>query len=222
MGEVLEIVDERTPELWERQGQGSEVVGVNFPQRRIELVVIPYDVPAIVPHPTDRNAPMVAEVISRGAFNGVETRPNRIKLNREHDVRDTFGVCRALYPSRENGLVADFKVSDTDRGREALRLAADGCLEASAGFNVKQGGWQWEARDQRYRITRAWLRHVALVSEGAYGEHAPVLAVRSQPAVTTADRCATPNADRIRLQKYLDQEAEINARYQARSSATRR
>jgi HK97 family phage prohead protease len=216
---TLEVGGERLPGLWERQLDTGEIVDVNFPKRMIELVVIPYDTEAQVPHPTRLDGPMVAEVIGRGAFDGIEKRPNRIKANREHQVLHTFGKCRALYPSRENGLVAEVEVRNTPLGDETLELASGGCLEASAGFSVKPGGWHWETRGSRYRVDTAWLRHVSLVSEGAYGEAAPVLAVRTQPAMT-AEQAAMPRLSGYlrdqRLAEYRAQEAAMDARWQVR------
>lgn len=220
----LDIMTERLPELWERRLDTGEVVDVSFPKRTIELVVIPYDVPAQVPHPTQpASMPPVYEVISRGAFDGIERRPNRVKANREHQELFTFGRARALYPSRENGLVADIQVADTDLGRETLQLAADGCLDASAGFTVKRGDWHWETRGQQYRVDTAWLRHISLVSEGAYGEAAGVLAVRAQPALAPVEgiRTPTPNADRLRAALERERYAAIDARYLGPSARAR-
>ena len=72
-------------------------------------------------------------------------------------------------------------------------MADDGCLDASAGFwpeiddRGRLAGMQWE-NPTRYRIIKAFLDHVALVSEGAYGEKASVLAVRAAAAVVAPVR----------------------------------
>lgn len=214
MTDTLDISTDRLPGLWERQLDTGEVLDVSFPKRQIELVVIPYDVPAEVPHPTRLGGPMVSEVINRGAFNGIERRANRIKANREHQELHTFGRAVALHPSRENGLVAEIRVASTPLGDETLELAADGCLDASAGFQVKPGGWKWERRDSSYRVSTAFLRHIALVSEGAYGESAGVLAVRAQPTTPVAvERTPTPRADQLRLRLARERYAEIDAHY---------
>ena len=52
----------------------------------------------------------------------------------------------------------------------------------------------------RYRITKAFLDHVALVSEGAYGEKAGVLAVRAAAAAAApVEQPATPVLDALEL-----------------------
>jgi HK97 family phage prohead protease len=189
----------------------AELVGVSFPDRTIELVVIPYDVETDVPHPTKMNGPRVSEVISRGAFDGVERRPNRIKANREHEEKLTFGKAVALHPSRDHGLVAEIRVAPTALGTETLELADMGCLDASAQFEVKRGDWRWETSD-RYRVGKAFLRHIALVSDGAYGENASVLSVRQNvPAV--GEPRATPVLAGFEMRLLLEEEARINARW---------
>jgi phage head maturation protease len=67
-----------------------------------------------------------------------------------------------------------------------LALAADDCLDASAGFRVLPGGETWEGRSRR-RIVKAWLDHIALTPDPAYTD-ARVLAVRNG---------ATPRIDAI-------------------------
>jgi HK97 family phage prohead protease len=214
MTATLELPAGQTVVL-QRDGQSTELIGVSFPQRTIELVVIPYDVEADVPHPTNPTGPRVTEVISRGAFDGVERRPNRIKANREHDEKLTFGRALALYPSRENGLVARISVAKTPLGDETLELADHGDLEASAQFRASTSDFSWETR-RRYRVLKAWLRHIGLVADGAYGENASVLAVRATPAgppPPVAPAPARPRLQALALQEALAREAEMNARW---------
>ena len=59
-------------------------------QRIIELVAAPYDVPAPIEWPPGSGR-VVVEEIAPTTFRGVETRPNRVKANREHDIHKTFG-----------------------------------------------------------------------------------------------------------------------------------
>ena len=174
--------------LWTRT---AELVGVSYPDRTIELVVMPYEVETLVPW----EGRMVKESIARGAFDGIQRRANRIRANRDHAEARTFGRVTALHPSRENGLVAEIRCAKTPLGDETLELAADGCLDASAGFLPMAGGMKWLSRNA-YRITRAWLGHVALVPDGAYGENAGVLAVRAAANVEPVG--AFPNRERWR------------------------
>lgn len=196
---------------------GVEVVGVSFPDRTIELVVMPYEHPATI-HEPGRS---YEEVVSRGAFDGVEARAGRVRANRDHDVTRTIGRVVAFHPSRQDGLVAELRVANTDLGTETLNLADEGCLDASAGFSLMRdkdgkvvpGAEVWESRSRR-RLNRLWLGHVALTPEPAY-ETAKVLSVRSE-GVTGPHRhgsAATPNRDRILLAQQRQQLAEINRRY---------
>jgi HK97 family phage prohead protease len=173
-------------EMWLRDAQ---LVGVSFPGRTIELVVMPYDTPADVPWEGRR----VKETIARGAFAGIERRANRVRVNRDHSLERTIGRATALHPGRDEGLVAEVKIANTELGSETLELAADGCLDASAGFLPFEGGMRWTGPDA-YTITRAWLGHIALTPQPAY-EDAKVLAVRGGVQVQVS---ATPNLDEWR------------------------
>lgn len=176
--------DERPPGvLWQRT---AEVVGVSFPERLIELIVVPYEQETLVPW----EGRMVGEIFSRGSFTGIEHRVNRIRVNRDHQLARTVGRAVALHPSRDEGLVAEVRIAKTDLGEETLTLAEDECLDASAGFLPMANGMTWETRS-RYRISRAWLGHIALTPEPAY-EGARVLAVRSS---SQAPNSRTPNLD---------------------------
>jgi HK97 family phage prohead protease len=186
---------------WQR---AAELVAVSAPKRTIELIVMPYEAETLVAY----DGRMVSEVISRGAFDGIERRVNRIRANRDHERERTFGRAVALHPSRQEGLVAEIKVARTPLGDETLELADDGCLDASAGFLPMDGGMSWETRS-RYRVNKAWLGHIALVPEPAY-DGARVLAVRSSSQPATSQ---TPNLDAYkswRLQDLVASDAALN------------
>jgi HK97 family phage prohead protease len=181
-----DAVERPAGQLWVR---AAEVVATNFPGRTIELIVMPYEREAIVPW----QERMVTEIISRGAFDGIERRANRIRVNRDHSLERTVGRATALHPTRDEGLVAEIKIARTPLGDETLELAEDGCLDASAGFLPFPGGQKWETRS-RYRITKGWLGHIAMTPEPAY-EDAKVLAVRTAITGTVS---GTPNLDQVR------------------------
>lgn len=179
----------------------SQLTDVSFPKRTIELIVIPYDTEALV----GWDGRMVTETIARGAFDGVEKRPGRIRVNRDHVLERTVGKALSLYPRRDEGLVARIRIADTDRGNETLTLAAEGCLDASAAFRpmpTVKDGLRWNGPNA-YTVMKAWLGHIALTPEPAY-ETARVLSVRHATNATPAPMSATPNLDRWRAQQRED------------------
>jgi HK97 family phage prohead protease len=183
--------------------RASQVASVSCPQRSVELIVMPYETEATVLV----GGRVVSEVVSRGAFDGIERRANRIRVNRDHDVKRTIGRAVALHPSRDEGLVAELRIARTELGDETLALAEDGILDASAGFGVMDGGELWERGRGLRRLTKLWLAHIAMTPEPAY-ETANVLAVRSQP-----ERQPCSNRERLELDRWQQLEADINSRY---------
>jgi HK97 family phage prohead protease len=172
--------------------RAATTLGVDFPKRIIELVVTPYETEALVQH----QGRMVHEVFSRGAYDGIERRPNRVKLNRDHDITRSVGKAIAFHPSREEGLVAEVQVSATDLGDETLTLANDGVLDVSAGYRPFPGGEKWETRS-RVRIVKAYLGHIAMTPDPAY-PGARVLAVRNADEPEPPPR-RFPNREQVRL-----------------------
>ena len=183
--------------------RSARQVGVNFAKRIVELIVTPWDEEALVPH----QGRMIRELFVRGAYDGIERRANRIRANRDHDVTRTVGRAVALHPSRQEGLVAEIRIAQTDLGDETLTLADEECLDASAGFLPLPGGEQWEGRSLR-RITKAWLAHIAMTPDPAY-EGATVLAVRNN-APGNAENLGTPNLDVIRAWRLQKQYASLD------------
>lgn len=180
-----------TPDLIDLylERSAGQALDVSFPERTIEVVVIPYNDEI----EADVEGEMLRESVAPGAFAGIERRANRVRANREHKRELTFGRAAAFYPKRPEGLVAKVKVARTPLGDEALELAADGALDASAGFKPKAIQW---LGPRRVRYTKCWLAHIAFTSEPAY-ESAKVLAVRSQDH-GGPPKAATPNLDQVR------------------------
>jgi len=179
--------------------RAAQQIGVSFPKRTIELIVMPYDAEALVPY----DGRMVTETIARGAFDGIERRANRIRVNRDHQLERTVGRATALYPAREEGLVAEIRIARTPLGDETLALADEEILDASAGFlPIMPGGEVWQTRT-RVRVVKAWLGHIAMTPDPAY-ETARVLAVRNAETAPV-ERPPTPNLDAIRAWR-LEQE----------------
>jgi HK97 family phage prohead protease len=176
--------------------RSAQLVDVRYPQRLIDIVVMPYEQEAVV----EFQGRLIREVCSRGAYDGVQRRANRVKVNRDHDITRTVGRCRALYPSRDEGLVAEIKVAATPLGDETLALAEDGVLDASAGFLPFPGGEQWLENRSLRRLVKCWLGHIAMVPDPAY-EGANMLALRTATVgeILPPAPVLTPNLDAMRL-----------------------
>jgi phage head maturation protease len=197
--------------------RAAQVVDVSYPQRLVQAIVMPYEKPAQVFH----RGRLITEICSRGAYDGIERRSNRVKVNLEHDIGKPIGRATAFHPSREEGLVADLYISKTSNGDDALELAADGVLDISAGFGlmseddgngkrrVKPGAETWETQTRR-RLNACWLDHIAMTSSAAYPD-AVVLSVRDDHPDAGVE--GTPNRDRLELDRMRALAAEIDMRY---------
>lgn len=178
--------------------RSASVVGVNFAQRMIEFVAAPYDEEAVV---IWRGEPW-RELFERGAWDGIEKRPNRIRVNREHDKTRTVGKIVNWWPSRQEGLVGAARISQTPLGDETLALANDEVLGPSVGYAAPA---RFVGLDKRTRpglrsVKRAFMDHLAFVPEPTW-EGATVLAVRSaagSPLAADLPRLDTPRLDELR------------------------
>jgi phage head maturation protease len=197
--------------------RAAEVAGVSFPTRTVELVVMPYETETMIAE----QGRVFTEIVSRSAFDGIESRNGKVRANRDHDVTRTVGRAVAFHPGRSEGLVAEIRISRTELGEETLVLADDGVLDASAGFapmrgpdgRMVPGAEVWESRERR-RLNRLYLGHIALTPEPAY-ETARVLAVRTEGLTTppTGSSAAMPNRALLELQDWQRQLAAIDLRY---------
>jgi HK97 family phage prohead protease len=190
---------EQTQPAGELRIREATQLGVDFPQRIIELIVMPYDTEALVDQPYGR---LVHESVAPGAFAGVERRANRVRVNRDHLLQRTVGRALSLHPDREEGLVARLRIARTELGDETLALADEECLDASAAFLPMPGGEQWSRTRDRVRLTKLWLGHIAMTPDPAY-ETAKVLAVRAEPPGRPA--AATPYLDALRADLLREQ-----------------
>lgn len=173
--------------------RSAAIADVDFGQRIVEVVAVPYEEEAIVEY----RGELWRESFLRGAFDGIEKRPNRVRVNREHDESRTFGKVLRFWPSREEGLVAEARIAQTPLGDEVLALVKEDMLSASAAFGVR--GSDQELNRPYRRIKRAFLRHLSFVEVPAY-ESAAVLAVRGKDSVPNAAQMEpldTPNLDEV-------------------------
>jgi HK97 family phage prohead protease len=186
--------DEQRPQ-GELHYRTATQLAVNFPQRTIELIVIPYDTDALVDQPYGRP---VLESVAPGAFEGIERRANRIRVNRDHERQRTVGRAVRLHPSRDEGLVGEIRIAQTALGDETLQLADEEMLDASASFLPMPGGQEWSRDRRRVRLTKLWLSHIAMTPEPAY-ESARVLAVRNHtPPVDLEAPAPRPNLETVK------------------------
>lgn len=205
------------PQVGEIEVRSAALVDVSFPKRTIELVVMPYETEA---HDVDYHGRSITEICSRGAYAGVEARTGRIKVNRDHDYQRVCGRSVKFHASRDDGLVAECRISRSSLGEDTLHDCADGMLDASAGFGLMRrngrtgpvvpGAEVWETRSRR-RLNHLYLDHIALVPEGAY-VGADVLAVRARSNETVAVP-ATPNLDALWLREQREKLAALDAVY---------
>jgi HK97 family phage prohead protease len=173
--------------------RSATLTSVDFEERVIELLVVPYNEEAAVPY----GGQMLLETIAPGAFDGIETRGEHVSANRDHNYERTFGKIVSYRTDDPAGLRASVYVSNTALGDETLRLAADGVLKPSVGMLVRRSD-QVLKKGAR-RIKRAFLDHVSLVPNPAY-KGAGVLAVRQErglPAEEETPSTPTPNLDKV-------------------------
>lgn len=178
--------------------RSASVVGVNFAQRIIEFVAAPYDEEAVV---IWRGEPW-RELFERGAWDGIEKRPNRVKTNRDHDKTRTVGKIVNWWPSRQEGLVGATRISQTPLGDETLALADDGVLGPSVGYAAPSRYVRLDKRDRPglRSVKKAFMDHLAFVPDPTW-ETAAVLTVRNaaEPlAAADLPPLATPNLDELR------------------------
>lgn len=154
----------------------ASISDINFAQRRIDLVAAPYEQMSQVP--VMYRGELWDEVFERGAFEGIESRQDRISANRNHDRNRTVGKVLQFWPSRQEGLVAEVKIGKTALGDETLALAQEDMLSGSVGFGVRGRDQVFNKRAMTRRIKRAFVDHLAFVEKPAYAG-AEVLNVRS-------------------------------------------
>jgi HK97 family phage prohead protease len=202
--------------MTEIEFRAAQVADVSYPNRTVTVVVTPYETPATIQ--TSRGP--FTEVVTRGAYDGVQRRTGSIRANRDHNWERLAGRVTQLHPDRPEGLVAEVRMSRTTIGDETLELCADDVLACSAGFGlmrdaagkVKPGAEQWSQNRTVRRLNELWLDHVSFVPNPAY-ETATVLDVRDGRAGDELEPVSTPNLDRLQVELWRRQLATLDARY---------
>lgn len=186
----MEQVDPNGPRREGVEWRSATVTNVDFAERIIELMVIPYGEETVVEY----RGRTLREIVEPGAFLGIEARDDHVTANREHNYERTFGKAVEYRHDNPAGLIASVRVSETALGDETLRLADDRVLKGSAGMVVRRS--DQVIKDGLRRIKRAFLDHIALVPNPAY-RGTGVLAVRQGQPVDEGVAPPTPNLDAI-------------------------
>jgi phage head maturation protease len=200
---ALYASENRAPEVKAPvESRAATVEGVNFPQRMIGVLAVPYDQEAVVEY----RGELWNESFERGAFDGIEKRPNRVKAFRDHapgahargsNTSGLVGRVVSFEPERPEGLVGHVRIAKTDLGDETLALADEGILGVSIGFGVRGSDQVLDRTEQRRRIRRAFVDHLAFPDNGAY-DGAQVIDVRKErPQAADLPKLETPRLDEI-------------------------
>jgi HK97 family phage prohead protease len=163
-------------------------------ERLIDVIAVPWGEEARVFWRGD----FWTEIIERGAFDGIETRAGRVRVNREHTKGDTVGKIVEFNPAHERGLFVRVKIADTPRGHETLKLAEEDMISASIGYRTnKPSDVVVDKRAMTRRVRAAYLDHLGMVEDPAFKD-ARVLAVREdEPAVVDGPLPETPWLDEM-------------------------
>lgn len=157
-----------------KSGDGRTVFGI----------VVPYNVPMKI-------TSNLTEQFARGVANAQLSAARRVKFSREHIILggDLIGA-GAMLRDDAAGLYGEFRVSKTPKGEETLTLLEDGALEElSVGFEALQNR---TLRGGIVERVKARIFEVAVVLEGAYGQHAIAAGVRAAGA---------PELERIEIRR---------------------
>lgn len=147
--------------------------------RTIYGMAVPYDKEQRIDGET-------TEVFRKGVFSEIVKAAHRVKLLRNHDIKNPIGRATILRET-EDGLYAEFKISKTREGDDALELVKDGALDhLSIGFMPLKNRKRQDGVVERLK---AHLAEVSLVTFGAYGDAASVVGVREADEVVAP----TPN-----------------------------
>lgn len=184
--------DENGPRREGVELRSAQIAGVDFAERVIEIIAVPYSQETVVEY----RGEVLRELVEPGAFDGIEKTEWHVTANREHNYERTFGKVIGYRSGDPRGLISLLKVSETPLGDETLQLAADGVLKPSVGMVVRRG--DQIIRNGLRRIKKAFLDHIALVPNPAY-MGADVLAVRQGQRALMQEQPApaTPNLDEV-------------------------
>lgn len=184
------------------ESRAATVEGVDFPQRMIGVLAVPYEQEAVVEY----RGEFWNESFDRGAFDGIEKRPSRVKAFRDHaagahlqgtSTSGLVGRVVSFAPERPEGLVGQVKIARTPLGDETLSLADEGILGVSIGFGVRGSDQVLDRTQHRRRIRRAFVDHLAFPDNGAYDGAQVIDVRRERPQAIDLPKLETPRLDEI-------------------------
>ena len=146
----------------------------------------------VAPYGEPYDAGDFVETFTPGLFKkSVSERGDRIGLTEMHN-RESFPIGRAMkWDDTSDGLVGQFRLAPTDRGREALDLVRSGFLDGlSVGFRPLRNTVTEVAGRRHIARIEAALDHVGLVHAPAYGSARVLEARDDDPAVFDPDNPA--------------------------------
>lgn len=192
----------------ETRSDGVRIDGVDFGQRIITVLAVPYEQPTLVPYRQE----VYSEVFSRSAFNGIESQNRKIPATAaleipaaNHAGGRLVGRVIKSDPYGADGLISEIKISRTPQGDDTLELASDEALWPSIGFMVKNPKFDEEL--DRYkktrRVNRAFLDHLAFVGQPAY-DGAKILAMRSQAEAEVLESQQEPFTKTPRMDEFMN------------------
>ncbi len=173
----------RPTEILQRSDAAVLTDDVDFKQRIIDIIAVPYEQEAEVRW----RGEVWREVFDRRAFDGIQDHAGRVPVRREHTIGETVGKVIRLDPADSRGLLASVRIARTPKGDETLQLAAEDMLGASVGYFVKKpSDVLLNRRSMLRRVMRGFLEHLAMTDIPAYAGAVPVAVREGLTARPTA------------------------------------
>lgn len=138
--------------------------------RIVSGIAVPFNSPTMI---YERGQLFEETWLPGSTKDSIAKRGDRVKLLGYHQERQFPLGKPVMMEDRIAGMYAEFRISDTSAGRDALTLVQDGVLDAfSVGFQVPEGGETFlnDAGTLKRSISRAHVNEVSLVNWGAYDD----------------------------------------------------
>jgi len=186
--------DDRSAPTGEILNRAAVVQDVDARQRLIDVLAVPWNEPGQV----FWRGEVWTEIFHRGAFDGVQERAGRIRVNREHTKGATVGKIVALDPQAQDGLTAQVKIVKSPAGDEIMALADEDATSVSIGYRAnKPSDIHLNKRTRTRDVFSAFLDHLSFVEDPTW-DSAQVISVREGPnglAVADGPLPPTPALD---------------------------